>query len=48
MRFAYVDTDRHAGGMIELVENGPAVQAFFEKIRAATVGWDGSRPLRRL
>jgi hypothetical protein len=48
MRFAYVDTDRHAGGMIELVENGPAVQAFFEKIRAASVDWDGSRPLRRL
>ena len=48
MRFAYVDTDRHAGGMIELVENGPAVQAFFEKIRAAAVDWDGSRPLRRL
>ena len=48
MRFAYLNSDRHAGGMIELIESGPAVQAFFEKVRAASVGWDGSRPLRRL
>ncbi len=48
MRFAYLDTDRHPGGMIELIESGPAVQAFFAKIRRAAAGWDGSRPLRRL
>lgn len=48
MRFAYVDTDRQAGGMIELIETGPAVQAFFAKVRKAADQWDGSRPLRRL
>jgi Glyoxalase/Bleomycin resistance protein/Dioxygenase superfamily len=48
MRFAYVNTDRHAGGMIELIETGPAVEAFFAKVRGAAAGWDGSRPLRRL
>ena len=48
MRFAYLNTDRQAGGMIELIETGPAVEAFFAKIRTAAAGWDGSRPLRRL
>ena len=48
MRFAYVDTDRQAGAMIELIETGPAVEAFFAKVRKAAEHWDGSRPLRRL
>jgi hypothetical protein len=48
MRFAYIDTDAQAGGMIELIETGPAVEAFFAKVRAAAARWDGSRPLRRL
>ena len=48
MRFAYVNTDRQAGGMIELIETGPAVEAFFAKVRRAGADWDGSRPLRRL
>jgi hypothetical protein len=48
MRFAYIDTDRQAGGMIELIETGPAVEAFFAKVRGAAAHWDGSRPLRRL
>ncbi len=48
MRFAYLNTDRQAGGMIELIETGPAVEAFFAKIRKAAEGWDGNRPLRRL
>ena len=48
MRFAYINTDRQAGGMIELIETGPAVEAFFAKVRNAAVNWDGSRPLRRL
>ncbi len=48
MRFAYLNTDRQPGGMIELIETGPAVEAFFAKIRNAAADWDGSRPLRRL
>jgi methylmalonyl-CoA/ethylmalonyl-CoA epimerase len=48
MRFAYIDTDKQAGGMIELIESGPAVEAFFAKVRRAADDWDGSRPLRRL
>jgi hypothetical protein len=48
MRFAYLDTDAHPGAMIELIENGPAVEAFFAMIKKGAANWDGSRPLRRL
>jgi len=48
MRFAYVSTDAHPGGMIELIETGPAVEAFFGMVRKAARTWDGTRPLRRL
>lgn len=48
MRFAYLNSDAHAGGMIELMERGPTLDAFFSKVRAASIGWDGSRPLRKL
>ena len=49
-RFAYVDTHRlpgaHPGGMIELIERSPAIEAYFERVRRAAEGWDGARPLR--
>jgi len=48
MRFAYVGTDTHPGGMIELIETGAAVEAFFAMVRRAAADWDGSRPLRKL
>ena len=48
MRFAYIDTDAHPGAIIELIETGPAVQAFFAMVRKAAEHWDGTRPLRRL
>jgi hypothetical protein len=52
IRFAYVDTDAlpggHPGGMVELIEHGPAIDGFFELVRSASVGWDGAKPLRRL
>jgi len=48
MRFAYVNTDAHPGAMIELIETGPAVEAFFGMVRNAAAAWDGTRPLRRL
>ena len=34
--------------MIELIESGPAVEAFFAMVRKAGGNWDGTRPLRRL
>jgi hypothetical protein len=52
IRFAYLDTDAlpgsHPGGMIELIERGPAIDAFFAMVRAASLDWNGDRPLRRL
>ncbi len=48
MRFAYVSTDAHPGAMIELIESGPAVEAFFAMVRKAGRAWDGTRALRRL
>lgn len=51
IRFAYVNTDvlpgAHPGGMIELIERGPAIDGFFRLVRDSSVGWDGSNPLRR-
>ena len=48
IRFAYVATDQHPGGMIELIEHGPAIDGFFAMVRDAAMDWDGSRPVRRL
>jgi hypothetical protein len=48
MRFAYLNTDAHPGAMIELIETGPAVEAFFAMVRKSAGNWDGTRPLRRL
>jgi Glyoxalase/Bleomycin resistance protein/Dioxygenase superfamily len=48
MRFAYLDTDAHPGAMIELIETGPAVEAFFAMVRSGAARWDGTRPLRRI
>ena len=52
IKFAYVNTDRlpgaHPGGMIELIEHGPAIDGFFAMVRAAAEKWDGREPLRRL
>jgi hypothetical protein len=48
MRFAYVNTDAYPGAMIELIESGAGVAAFFAKVRKSASDWDGTRPLRRL
>lgn len=47
IRFAYVATDFHPGGMVELIEGKRGVLAFFESMRAAARDWDGSDPVRR-
>jgi Glyoxalase/Bleomycin resistance protein/Dioxygenase superfamily len=48
LRFAYVSTDRHPGGMIELIESNPRMVKFFEKMRVAAQSWDGAAPIRSL
>ena len=36
------------GGMMEVMEKTPEVEGLFEVIRAASVDWDGSDPIRSL
>lgn len=48
MRFAYIATDHHPGGMIELIEAGRGTRALFERMREAARFWDGRDPIRRV
>ena len=41
MRYAYVDTSATLGHMIEIIEEKPALLAFFGAIRKAAKRWDG-------
>lgn len=46
-RAAYVDVPL-LPGMIELIECTPKVEGLFTSIQQASVGWDGSDPIRRM
>jgi glyoxalase/bleomycin resistance protein/dioxygenase superfamily protein len=48
MRFAYIATDHHPGGMIELIEATRGARALFERMRDAARSWDGRDPVRRV
>lgn len=43
----YVDTGGGPGTMLELVKPSAAMLARFARIKADSIGWDGSEPLRR-
>lgn len=47
-RFAYFDTEGHPGTVIELSDISGPKGSFFEMVRKASTGWDGSTPIRRL
>ncbi|MBI5090643.1 MAG: VOC family protein [Actinobacteria bacterium] len=42
----YLDTKGELPGMLELIEVGPAMEPLFTKFYLASVGWDGSDPVR--
>jgi hypothetical protein len=42
-----VDTTRDLPGMIELMEATTALEARYTEMYLASVGWDGSDPIRR-
>lgn len=46
MRYAYIDTSPTLGFMVELLEENAAMRDLFSKVRAASKGWNGDRPLR--
>jgi hypothetical protein len=45
-RFAYFETNGHAGTVIEISDVSGSKGRFFERIKAASVDWDGSDPVR--
>jgi hypothetical protein len=47
-RFAYFDTQRHPGTVIELSDVSGPKGTFFELVRQASLDWDGSTPIREL
>jgi hypothetical protein len=42
----YMDTKGQLPGMLELIELGPVMETVFTKFYAASLGWDGSDPVR--
>lgn len=45
-RFSYFETQAHPGTVIELSDISGAKGKLFEHIRKASIGWDGSDPIR--
>jgi len=46
-RFAYVDTRKDNGGMIELIEISPDVEGLFAGVKDMSISWDGKDVIRR-
>lgn len=45
-RFVYLETETHPGTVVEISHLTSTRKAAFEKVRAASEGWDGSDPIR--
>lgn len=48
MPFAFHDARPTLGHLIEIYERTPPLEGFYEMVRRASVGWDGTDPVRRL
>lgn len=48
VRFAYYDARDTLGCMVEVMERSDEVEALFQSIAVAAVGWEGDDPLRTL
>ena len=46
MDFCYVDTSSKMGCMVEVLENQPFINNYFDNLRKAAENWDGSNPIR--
>lgn len=46
--FAFVDTVSAMGHMIEIYERSKELIGFYDLVRTASVGWNGTEPVRRL
>lgn len=48
-RFAYLESEtREPGSCLELIEMNPVIAGVFDRIREASVEWDGRDPVRQL
>lgn len=47
-RFAYFDTEGHPGTVIELSDVSGPKKVMFDFIKKCSVGWDGSKPIRKV
>ncbi len=47
-RFAYVDTAKQIGGLVELIELTAVVAELFNEIESAAIDWNGGNPIRYL
>ena len=45
-RIAYMDTTADLPGMVELIELGGMFDPIFDRLYRATIGWDGTDPVR--
>jgi hypothetical protein len=45
-RIAYIDTLRDLPGMVELIEMSERLEAIYTRMYQASVGWDGTDPVR--
>jgi hypothetical protein len=48
IRFAYLDTHRDLGCVLELLEDKPSIRGFFGMVEEAGRNWDGRDPIRPL
>lgn len=46
--FVYFDTEYHPGTVVELSDVSGPKEAVFEQIKQASIGWDGSDPIRSI
>jgi len=46
-QFAYLETGRERGGMVELIERSPLTVEIFHRIQDAARNWDGRTPIGR-
>ena len=47
-RFVYLSTEAHPGTVVEVSHLTPARKAVFDKVRAASEGWDGGDSIRAI
>jgi hypothetical protein len=48
MPFAFHDALGERGHLIEIYERTPTLARFYDMVRSAATGWDGSNPVRRV